>query len=145
MRYFNVYGERQPLKGAYCLVMGIFANQILDNKPLTINGDGNQRRDFTYVGDIVDANIRAATIDTKFNGEVFNIGNGNNRSINELAATMVGLPNHAGAYPRVHRPPVIEPEETLADNFKAWEILGWIPKGNLETWMEKYKKELGIL
>ena len=49
LRYFNVYGERQNTAGAYCLVLGIFAGQKLNGKPMTINGDGEQRRDFTYV------------------------------------------------------------------------------------------------
>ena len=57
---------------------------------------------------------------------------------------MVGLPNHAGAYPRIYRPPVIEPEETLADNFKAWEILRWKPSTTIETWFNKSKESLGL-
>ena len=60
LRYFNVFGERQSLDGAYKLVMGIFAKQLLEGKPMTITGDGEQRRDFTYVGDVVEANILAA-------------------------------------------------------------------------------------
>jgi nucleoside-diphosphate-sugar epimerase len=124
--------------------MGIFTNQILNNKPLTINGSGKQRRDFTYVGDVVDANIKAATVEKEFKGEAFNIGNGNNRSVNELAVMMVGLPNRAGAYPRVHRPAVIEPEATLADNFKAWEVLGWRPNTDIKAWFIEHKKKLGI-
>ena len=138
LRYFSVYGERQATEGAYCLVMGIFTNQILNNKPLTINGSGKQRRDFTYVGDVVDANIKAATVETEFSGDVFNIGNGNNRSVNELAVMMVGLPNHAGAYPRIHRPSVIEPEATLADNSKAWEVLRWMPNTDMQSWFTEY-------
>ena len=144
LRYFSVYGERQVTEGAYCLVMGIFTDQILNNKPLTINGSGKQRRDFTYVGDVVDANIKAATVEKEFKGEAFNIGNGSNRSVNELAVMMVGLPNHAEAYPRIHRPPVIAPEATLADTFKAWEILEWSPNTNIETWFTEHKKKLGI-
>jgi len=58
LRYFNVYGERQPIEGAYTLVMGVFAQQRLNGEKMTIRGDGEQRRDFTYVGDVVDANIR---------------------------------------------------------------------------------------
>ena len=144
LRYFSVYGERQPLEGAYSLVTGIFINQILNKKPLTINGDGKQRRDFTYVDDVVTANIRAFILKTKFNGDIFNIGNGSNRSVNELAVMMVGLPNHAGAYPRIHRPSVIEPKETLADNSKAREGLQWTPSTTIETWFNKHKKELGL-
>ena len=139
LRYFSVYGERQPLKGAYALVVGIFINQIINNEPLTINGSGKQRRDFTYVGDVVDANIKAATVDMKLNGEIFNIGNGNNRSVNELAVMMVGLPNNAGAYPRIHRPPVVEPKETLADNTKAGNLLSWWPSTKIERWFKDVK------
>ena len=72
LRYFNVYGERMNMEGAYCLVMGIFAKQMLDGKPLTITNDGEQLRDFTYVGDVCDANILAATHETDFKGDVFN-------------------------------------------------------------------------
>ncbi|HJM47147.1 MAG TPA: NAD-dependent epimerase/dehydratase family protein [Candidatus Marinimicrobia bacterium] len=144
LRYFSVYGERQVTEGAYCLVMGIFTNQILNNKPLTINGSGKQRRDFTYVGDVVDANIKAATTGKEFGGDVFNIGNGNNRSVNELAVMMVGLPTRAEPYPIIHRPPVIEPEATLADISKAWKILGWMPSTKIETWYNKNKENLGL-
>jgi len=70
LRYFNVFGERQSLEGAYCLVMGIFANQRLKGEPMTIVGDGEQRRDFTYVGDVVRANISASQSDKVGYGEV---------------------------------------------------------------------------
>ena len=63
LRYFNVFGPRQPLLGQYSLVIGKFSNQLLNDLPLTINGDGNQRRDFIYVGDVIDANIACMTID----------------------------------------------------------------------------------
>ena len=84
LRYFNVYGERQNIDGAYALVMGIFIYQRLNNQPMTINGDGEQRRDFTYVGDIVSANILASSSENVGNGEVINIGNGDNRSVNQI-------------------------------------------------------------
>ena len=111
LRYFNVYGERQLLEGAYCLVMGIFARQKLLGEPMTIRGDGEQRRDFTYVGDVVDANIRAGFYEHPIWGEVFNVGNGDNRSVNQIADMIGGS--------RVNVEPVIEPKETLADNNKA--------------------------
>ena len=136
LRYFNVYGERQLLEGAYCLVMGIFARQRLNNEPMTINGDGEQRRDFTYVGDIVQANYLAAISPNVGNGEVINVGNGDNRSVNQIADMIGG--------PRIHRDPVIEPSCTLADNTKARELLGWKPTMVIEDWVEKYKKELGL-
>jgi UDP-glucose 4-epimerase len=136
LRYFNVYGERMSLEGAYCLAMGIFAKQMLDKKPLTITNDGNQRRDFTYVGDVINANILAATYYDQLGGDVFNIGNGNNFSINEVADLLGGEKTYGEER--------IEPFETLADNSKAKLILGWEPKGNLSSWIKQYKKELGI-
>lgn len=136
LRYFNVYGERQSFEGAYALVMGVFAKQLLEGKPMTINGDGGQLRDFTYVGDIVDANIRAATSDKVGDGEVINIGNGDNKSVNQLATLLGGK--------REHRDPVIEPRATLADNSKAKELLGWKPTQDFEEWVLNWKKELGI-
>ena len=136
LRYFNVYGERQPLEGAYCLVMGAFAQQRLNGEPMTIRGDGEQRRDFTYVGDVVEANIKASNVKIKFGGDVFNIGNGDNRSVNELADMIGG--------DRVNVDSVIEPKETLADNSKASFILDWKPTIKIEDWIIKWKKELGL-
>ena len=136
LRYFNVYGERMSLEGAYKLAIPIFANQILNGKPLTINNDGEQRRDFTYVGDVVNANILAATNPEDLKGEAFNIGNGNNYSVNELADMLGGKKSYGNK--------VIEPFQTLADNSKALLILDWDPKGDLPTWIKKYKQDLGI-
>jgi UDP-glucose 4-epimerase len=136
LRYFNIYGERQNVGGAYAMVIGIFADQRLRGEPMTIRGDGEQRRDFTYVGDVVNANILASQSEKVGKGEVINIGNGDNRSINEIADMVGG--------DRVNVDPVIEPPETLADNSKARELLGWKPKGNIDTWIPKYKKELGL-
>jgi nucleoside-diphosphate-sugar epimerase len=136
LRYFNIYGERQNVGGAYAMVIGIFVDQLLNGKPMTIRGDGEQRRDFTYVGDVVNANILASQSEKVGNGEVINIGNGDNRSINEIADMIGG--------DKVNVDPVIEPPETLADNSLAEELLGWKPKGNIDTWIPKYKKEMGL-
>ena len=136
LRYFNIYGERQNVGGAYAMVIGIFADQRLKGEPMTIRGDGEQRRDFTYVGDVVNANILASQSENVGKGEVINIGNGDNRSINEIA-TMIGGPT-------VTISPVIEPKETLADNSLARELLGWKPTGNVEKWISEYVKELGL-
>ena len=136
LRYFNVYGERMSLEGAYCLVTGIFARQMQQKKSLTITNDGKQRRDFTYVGDVIQANILAAQHPQRLNGEVFNIGNGKNVSINEVADMFGGIKTYGEKR--------LEPFETLADNQKAKSILKWQPKGNLSEWIKKYKIELGI-
>ena len=137
LRYFNVYGERMALDGAYKLVLGIFAKQMLQGKPLTITNNGNQRRDFTYVGDVVEANWLAAHTAGKLNGESFNIGNGSNYSVNEVADMMGGEKTYGETR--------LEPFQTLADNQKAEGILGWRPKVDLPAWIKKYKKDLGLL
>ncbi len=136
LRYFNVYGERQSLEGAYALVMCIFARQRLNKEPLTIRGDGEQRRDFTHVMDIARANLLAMTSQKVGKGEVVNIGNSDNRSVNQIAEMIGG--------PTINVDPVIEPRETLADNSKAKNLLGWQPQVIIEEWVPKYKKELGI-
>ena len=136
LRYFNIYGERQNVGGAYAMVIGIFVDQLLNGKPMTIRGDGEQRRDFTYVGDVVNANILASQSENVGNGEVINIGNGDNRSINDIADMIGG--------DKVNVEPVIEPKETLANNSLAEELLGWKPTQNIEDWIPKYKKEMGL-
>ena len=137
LRYFNVYGERQSMEGAYALVVAAFAKMRLNNQPLTIRGDGNQKRDFTYVQDVVSANILASNSDAVGSGEVLNIGNGSNHSVNDIANMIGGE--------KINIDPVIEPRETLADNSLAKKLLGWKPEGDIEKWIEKYKKELGII
>ena len=131
LRYFNVYGERQNLEGAYATVVGIFINQILSEKPLTINGDGNQRRDFTYVKDVVNANILASNSLKVGSGEVINIGSGKNISINGLADLL--------SKNKKYMQPVNEPFANLADISKAKELLGWEPLKDLESWIKEYK------
>lgn len=136
LRYFSVYGKRQVLEGAYCLVMGVFVQQRLRGEPMTIVGDGEQRRDFTSVIDVVRANILAAESDKVGKGEVINTGRGRTYSVNELAKMIGG--------PTINIPPRIEPRENLADNTLARELLGWEPTVNLPEWLENYKKEMGL-
>jgi UDP-glucose 4-epimerase len=136
LRYFNVYGPRQALTGAYCLVMGIFVSQRLRGEPMTITNDGEQRRDFTSVIDVVRANILAAGSPNVGQGEVLNIGRGRNFSVNELAAMIGGPTKFIGQR--------IEPKETLADNSLAKKLIGWEPTRELPVWLEEYKKEMGL-
>lgn len=136
LRYFNVYGERQNLDGAYALVMCVFAKQRLNNSPLTIRGDGNQKRDFTHVRDIARANLLAMISQKVGSGDVINIGNNDNRSVNDIAKMIGGK--------TINVDPVVEPRETLADNSKAKELIGWKPTIVIEDWVPKYKKDLGI-
>lgn len=131
-RYFNVYGERQPLKGQYAPVVGIFLRQRDAKDPLTIVGDGNQRRDFTYVGDVVNANILAATteVDNDAFGQVYNVGTGNNYSVNQVARMISS--NTVNTPPRPG-----EARISLANNQKLRKTFGWEPKVSLKDWIEK--------
>ena len=128
LRYFNVYGPREPLKGEYAPVMGLFKRQKEAGQPMTIVGDGKQRRDFTHISDAVEANLLAAErIDVK--GPV-NIGTGRNYSINDLAVMIGG--------DRLYTPERVgETRETLANNMRAREELGWTPKVSLEDYLKQ--------
>ncbi len=134
LRYFNVYGDRMSLEGAYRLAIPIFASQIKDGKPCTINNDGNQRRDFTFVDDVVAANILVAESLKEFAGDVYNIGNGDNTSVNELVDMMGGERSYGNK--------VIEPFETLACSAKIDLDLGWKPKGDLQKWITNYMEQI---
>ena len=134
LRYFNVFGERQSIEGAYALVIGVFINQTLNGKPMTIRGNGEQKRDFTYVGDVVRANILASKSEKVGSGEVLNIGSGKNYSINDVA-NLIGDN-------KVFVAPVVEPFETLADNSLAKKLLGWSPSVRLEDWIAEYKNKI---
>ena len=127
-RYFNVYGNRQPIKGQYAPVIGLFQKQNKSNEPLTIVGDGTQRRDFTHVSDVVEANILALSMTSGF-GEVYNIGYGKNYSILEIAKmisdNIVFIPPRQG-----------EVSETLSYTEKFKIKTGWTPKISLADWIK---------
>lgn len=131
LRYFNVYGPGQSEEGAYALVIAKFLKQKREGKPLTIVGDGLQTRDFTSVHDVVRANVLAMEKNVE-NGEVFNIGAGNNFSIKKVAELIGGEVEYL--------PARLEPHDTLADNRKAREQLGWIPEVKLEEGIIELKK-----
>lgn len=127
-RYFNVYGPREPLKGPYAPVVGLFLRQKRAGEPLTIVGDGFQRRDFTHVKDVVDANILAMSYEG--NGLLFNVGTGCNHSVLELAKmisdTIRFIPPRQG-----------EARETLAniDNIKF--AFDWHPSKKIEDYIQE--------
>lgn len=129
LRYFNVYGERQPSTGQYAPVIGIFQTQHKNGQSLTVVGDGNQTRDFVHVSDVVSANILAATIDVETYGEVYNVGTGKNFSIKKIANMI--------SSDQVHIPPrPAEARMSLANNRKIKSIYGWAPKVELEEWIK---------
>jgi nucleoside-diphosphate-sugar epimerase len=85
LRYFNVFGPRQDPDSAYAAVIPLFASAALDSRPPTIDGDGEQTRDFTFIDNVVLANLLAASAPSeRVSGEVFNVGCGDRISINDL-------------------------------------------------------------
>jgi len=126
-RYFNIYGPREPSKGPYAPVVRLFLRQYRAGEPLTIVGDGEQRRDFTYVSDVVNANILA--MNSTETG-LFNIGTGRNHSVLDLAK-MIST-NITFIPPRLG-----EARVTLADNTKAKTLLGWEPQVRLEDYIKE--------
>lgn len=134
-RYFNVYGPREPLKGPYAPVVGLFLRQKKAGEALTIVGDGNQRRDFTHVDDVVAANIAAMQYNSKetyfaISGQLFNVGTGCNHSILELARMISDTVRFIASRPA-------ESKETLANNTRIREILGWHPSKKIEDYIKE--------
>lgn len=131
-RYFNVYGPRQPIRGQYAPVLGIFKRQKDANEPLTIVGDGNQRRDFVHVEDVAKANVMAALTDPGQDayGEVYNIGTGKNFSVNEIAEMFLHEKTYIAPRPG-------EARVSLANNQKMKNTFGWTPTHDLDTWVSQ--------
>ena len=136
LRYFNVYGPGLDPNGPYALAIGRFLMAQKSGEPITIFGDGTITRDFTHVQDVVSANVLAADSPNVGKGEVINIGAGRNVSIQALAE-MFDVPIQYG-------PPRIEAHDSLADNRKAKELLGWEPTITLEDGITELKKEWGL-
>jgi UDP-glucose 4-epimerase len=132
LRYFNVYGPRQPSVGAYALVLGIFLEQRRRGEPLTIHGDGSQRRDFVHVSDVVEANLAAWSSSAQ--AVAVNIGSGTNISIQEIAnmisSRQVHQERRAG-----------DAEETRADTGRARQLLGWQARVSLEEGLGRLLEE----
>jgi UDP-glucose 4-epimerase len=131
-RYFNVYGFRQPVKGQYAPVLGLFIRQRNAGQPMTIVGDGLQRRDFTDVRDVVQANVLSAACGhPDIVGATINVGTGKNYSVLELAKLVGGnytfIPERPG-----------EARVTLASTEQMERFLDWKPTRQLEDWIREH-------
>lgn len=128
LRLFNVYGPRSRTSGTYGAVFGVFLAQKINGVPLTIVGDGSQKRDFTFVTDVAEAFIAASK--SEYQNTVFNVGSGNTYSVNHLAQLLgdktVHIPKRPG-----------EPDCTFADIGKIRNLLGWTPKVSFEEGIQK--------
>ena len=130
-RFYNVYGDYQIKEGEYATVLGIFQSQYENEEPLTIVGDGEQRRDFTHVEDIVDGLVKSSQ--QPFRGEIFELGSGVNFSINEIA-DMFGkdysieyIEKRSGEY-----------DVTLCDYTLANKVLRWKPTRNVKDYIQSF-------
>ena len=127
-RFYNVYGDYMPIDGEYRTVLPIFLEKYKNGEPLTITGDGEQRRDFTHVNDIVDAMVKVVELNKW--GSVYELGRGENHSINEV----VHMFNSERIY--IDKIPG-ETRNTLCKSELARKKLKWNPKINLKDWIKE--------
>jgi nucleoside-diphosphate-sugar epimerase len=145
IRYFNVFGPRQDPSSPYSGVISIFARALLENKPPTIYGDGEQTRDFTYVANVVDGVLRAVTAPGA-SGHVVNVATGTSISLNRLFASMRDL---LGSRLEVAYGPVRsgDVKDSLADITRARKLLGYEPLVSFEAGLKKtvdwYREQFG--
>jgi UDP-N-acetylglucosamine/UDP-N-acetyl-alpha-D-glucosaminouronate 4-epimerase len=149
LRYFNVFGPRQNPKGPYAAVVPLFVEALLKGKALVINGDGKHGRDFTYIGNVVQANILSLFTNNKEAvNQVYNIAYGQQTSLLQLAqylTTISGFavePMHAPERPG-------DVKHSLADISKAKQLLGYDPEVSVEEGLRKtfewYKEKLNVV
>ena len=127
-RFYNVYGDYMPTEGEYRTVLPIFLEQYKNDEPLTITGDGKQRRDFTHVDDIVDAMMKVVQLNKW--GSVYELGRGVNHSINEVVHMFNSERIYIDEIPG-------ETRNTLCKSELARKKLNWKPKINLKEWLEE--------
>ncbi len=145
LRYFNVFGRRQDPNGAYAAVIPKFLKQLMNGEQPTINGDGRQSRDFTYVDNVIEGNLRACLASSDAAGEAFNIGAGGREYL-------IDVYHHLTEALGVDIEPIFGPprkgdiRDSNADISKARELLGYDPsydfKAGIELAIEWYKKNL---
>lgn len=131
-RFYNVYGPNEIIDGDWAAVIGIWRRQVRDGKSITIVGDGEQRRDFTHVDDIVDGLYKIG-VGTESHEDAWELGTGTNYSINEVyemfkskfGVEKVYIPDQKGNY-----------RETLRENNDTIERLGWSPKDRLKEYIQ---------
>ncbi len=131
LRYFNVFGPRQDPSSQYSGVISRFIDALMTGQRPVIFGDGEQSRDFTYVANVVDANLRAAET-TRGVGQVFNIANGQRVTLNELLGTLKKIVGNTEAAAEYRAARVGDVKHSLANITQAREILGYEPRVELE-------------
>jgi len=133
IRPFNAYGSRMPTSGIYTSAVATFINALKENKPFIKFGDGNQRRDFIYIDDLIEQIVLMST--SKIHGEVFNCGFGKNYSINQMLNMVRKIMGKNINPDEIEKQ--YEPSQTLADISKAERLLNWKPKIDLEEGLRR--------
>jgi len=128
LRYFNAYGNRMPNEGAYKSVISVFKEQHNNNQPLNIVNNGEQKRDFIHVEDIIQANILCATNINNFKGKIYNVGTGQAFTVNEIADMFGGEKQYGEKR--------IEPKCSVAENAKIKLELNWESNNNLKNFIK---------
>jgi UDP-glucose 4-epimerase len=137
LRMFNVYGERQSISNPYQGVLAIFVGNALRREPITIHGDGEQTRDFVYIGDVVDAWLRVLDEPDTF-GAVLNVGSGRETSVNELADAVLGAVGESRATWDVGRADAqLGDQRRSAADIEALASLGWSARTDIENGIAK--------
>jgi UDP-glucose 4-epimerase len=142
LRYFNVFGPRQNPASQYAAAVPLFMTAVAEGRPVTIFGDGGQARDFTYVANVVAANLAAADAPDA-NGRIFNIAAGAPNSVNELVETigrLLGKPVEK----RYEPPRPGDIRDSFADVAAARETLGWQPSVGFEDGLRRTAEALGV-
>lgn len=132
LRYFNVFGPRQPAEDSYAGVVAAFAKALLAGQVPTIFGDGSQSRDFTFVSNAVRANLLAATTTNTLSGQVVNIGTGKRITVNQLASAMAVAVGSAHVEPRYLPARAGDVLHSQADISRARALLGYEPIHSFE-------------
>jgi nucleoside-diphosphate-sugar epimerase len=136
LRYFNVYGPRQDPEGPYAAVVPRFFRAGLRGEPSLIHGDGEQSRDFTYVGDAVRANLLAAVAPPAACGSAYNVAGGRRITVNEIAREIARLTGCVAA-PRNAPERPGDVRHSLADLSRATEFLGYLPEVSIAEGLRK--------
>lgn len=137
LRFFNVFGPRQPADSAYSAVVASMTRRLLDGQPALIYGDGRQTRDFTPVADAVLGALLAGASDRAFRGEVINIGTGRRTSVLELAGLIARACGTEGVTPVFEPARAGDVKDSLADLTRAKEMLAYTPIASLEEGLEE--------
>jgi len=144
LRYFNVFGPRQSLENKYAVVVPKFITSLLENEKPPIYGNGKQMRDFTYIDDVVEANL-SALVKEGIGGEVFNIAGGSPHSVNELLYLLKQIMGK-NIEPEYLEPRPGDVYKTYADINKAKKLLGWQQRVDfyegLKRTVEWFKKQI---